>query len=90
VDAPFVLNRGIGAPLASGSTIAPPYQMHHVTGISGISTITTPTGIQPGEYLVLIFDALATLITGGNIGAGLSVGIVGQKVVLIWDGSKWY
>ena len=89
-QAPFSLSRGLGPALSSAATITPTFQVHHMTGTTGVATITGPTGIQAGEMLTLIFDGLASLLITGNIAVAMTVTGVGQKAILVWDGTKWY
>lgn len=79
---------GVGAVLASGTTIAPTNNVHHVSGTSTVSSITIPAGFI-GGCITLIPDGVWTTTTGGNI-AVASVAIVGKVLQECLDGTSWY
>jgi hypothetical protein len=83
------LLRAEGAILASGTTITPTNQIHHVSGTSTITTITTPATVITGESLFLVADGLWAISTAGNVAASVNPA-VGQAIHLIWSGTKWY
>ena len=82
---------GIGANIASATTIAPVNGIQHVTGTTAIATITTPTGMSAtkGGCLTLIADGAWTTTTAGNIFATM-VAVAGTPYFACYDGSKWY
>jgi len=86
----FKLNPGLGAGLASGSTITPTNRVHHVTGTTTIQTIGV-ANVSDGELLTMIMDGVAPLGTAGNIKAALTptVNTIVMCVYSIAD-SKWY
>lgn len=84
---------GVGAVLASASTIAPTNSIHHVSGTTQITTITAPA-IATGSNTVtigLIPDGLWSTGTSGNIALGTTA-VVSKVVWLTYDPvqSKWY
>lgn len=87
---PKTLSAGMGATLVSAATIVPTNMVHHVSGIVAVATLTNPTGIQPGEMLILIFDGLASILASGNIAVAVTIAAVSTKVILVWDGTKWF
>ena len=88
--ASFTLIHGVGPDLVAGDTVVPTNQIHHVVGNAIIHTIVTPTGVQQGEMLVLIFDGPGNgLGNKGNVNAALTVPAGKTKAILFWDGSKW-
>lgn len=84
------LASGKGADLASGTTITPTNLMHNVTGVTGISTITAPAGIQSGQMLILVPKGIIIVGTGGNVQIGVTT-VVDKALILIWDATlvKW-
>ncbi len=86
------LNQGIGAALASGTTIAPTNFITHVTGTTTIQTITVPAAFSLiGGELVLIPDGLWSTGTSGNI-AIATTGVVSKALTMRYDPitAKWY
>lgn len=82
------LRGGMGAELASATTIIPTNQVHAVSGIAAISTITAPSGIRPGDVLILIPKGLITFTATGNIAIGVTA-VVNRALILVWDGTDW-
>lgn len=82
---------GVGAAIASTTTIAPTNAVHHITGTNAIATITVPAGFPDGGRLVLIPDAAFTFTTAGNI-AKTATGVVSEAMYLTYDRTavKWY
>ncbi len=84
------LRSGVGAALASGTTIAPTNEVHHVTGTAAVVNITAPTGFLGGR-LTLVPDAAFTWTAAGNV-AVLGTAVVNKSVTFTYDAatSKWY
>jgi hypothetical protein len=77
-----------GASVASAASITPTGAVFHVTGTVAISTVALPFPGFIGR-IVMIPDALFTLVTGGNIGRAYSA-VVNVPITLTFDGIKWY
>lgn len=76
---------GMGAALASAGTITPTNVIHHVTGVTTVSTIaTTNLNLQTGDTLTLIPDGLWSTNTAGNI-ALATTGVVNKALILTYD-----
>ena len=69
-------------------TISPTAMIHHITGVGSIQTINLPYAGFTGT-MVLIPDAIFTLVTGGNI-ALAATGVVSRSLLVTYDGSSWY
>lgn len=81
---------GIGAAIASASSIAPTNLSHHVTGTAAVNSIAAPTGFS-GKGFCAIPDAVFTTTNIGNI-ALASTAVVGKQLCWTYDTgtSKWY
>ena len=79
----------VGAPVASGGTITPTGHIFHVTGTADIWVINLPVFWWTGS-ITLIPDDVFTTNTGSGVIAKSSTAIVGQPLVMTWDGAKWY
>jgi hypothetical protein len=86
----FRLNPGLGADLASASTITPTNRVHHITGTTTIQTIGA-ANVSDGELLTIIMDGVAPLGTAGNIKAALTP-TVNTIVICVYSigDSKWF
>lgn len=90
VDVVNVLNsatQGVGAVVASATTLKPTNAIHHVTGTAAIDTIVAPPGFT--GPLFLIADDGFSFTTGGNISTAGTVA-AGTEAMLIYDGATWY
>lgn len=83
---------GVGADLASATTITPTNQVHHVTGTTAVATITTPAGLPDGYALYLIPEGIFATTTAGNIGLITSATVVKRTLIMTWDRTlaKWF
>lgn len=81
----------VGANIASATTIAPTYRVHHVTGTAAIVNITLPWTDYSGT-LVLIADGLFSWTAAGNINSAGSVQSVGSCLFCTYDPAtaKWF
>jgi len=87
----FTGQLGIGAVIASATTIAPIAAIHHVSGTTDVVTITVPAACQPLSCtIVLIPDAIWHTTNAGNI-AIASTAVVSKALTLIYDpvAVKW-
>jgi hypothetical protein len=86
------LQPGVGADLASGTTITPTNQVHHVTGTTAVATITTPAGLPDGYQLTIIPEGVFATTTAGNIGLITSATVVKRTLIMTWDRAlaKWF
>ena len=82
------LRGGMGAEISSAATIAPTNQVHEVTGIAVINTITAPAGLKAGDTLILIPKGLITFGVTGNVAISVT-GVVNKALILVWNGSSW-
>jgi hypothetical protein len=78
----------MGAELASAATIVPTNQVHTVSGIAAITTITTPQGVKSGDVLILIPRGLITFTATGNIAIAVTA-VVNRALIFVWDGQDW-
>lgn len=78
---------GVGAILATAVTIAPTYPVHHISGNSGIDTITAPTGLPNGGVITLIPDTAFTTTTSGNI-AVATTAVANKPLSFTYDSGK--
>lgn len=86
------VNQGIGAALASATTIAPTNYITHVTGTTNVVNITVPSAFAlMGGELVLIPDGLWSTTNAGNI-AIATTGVVSKALTMRYDpiAAKWY
>jgi hypothetical protein len=83
-----LLGQQVGSPIASASSIAPQFGLHHVTGAATITTIVAPPHMQ-GGCITLIPDGPWSTGTGGNI-ATRTAAVLNRALIECWDGSKWY
>lgn len=82
------LNGIVGPVIASTTTIAPTYNIHHISGTAAIATITPPyIGFQ--GTIVFIPDAAFTTVTTGNILLA-STGVLNKALEMTYDGAKWF
>lgn len=70
--------------IASATTIAPTERVTKVSGTTTIQTLTVPSGLQPGESIVLIPTGLWSTNNSGNI-AIATTGVVSKALTLTWD-----
>ena len=77
--------------LPSATTITPTRNIHFVSGIIQISTITNIFGSPSSAQITLIPTGLWTTSVSGNI-ALASVAVVNRPLILTWDSgtTKWY
>lgn len=87
VTAPFH-NGNTSSIIASGGTIAPTGNIHHISGTAAIATITVPAGCTPTCQITLIPDGIFTTTTAGNISLA-STAVVNKALIMTWDGTKW-
>jgi hypothetical protein len=85
---------GQSTALASASTVAPTFPIHHVTGTTAISTITVPAACAVSGYdcnVGLIADGAWATGTSGNIAVAMTA-TVGYRYDFTYDPgtSKWY
>lgn len=79
-----------GAAVASASAIVPSGNVFHVTGTTGITSITG-TAIPSGACIKIIFDDILTMTDGSNLKmAGNFTTSADDTISLCWDGSNWY
>ena len=79
-----------GADVASASTIIPTGNLFHVTGTTGITSISG-TNIRPGTTIRMIFDGILTVTAGSNLKmAGNFTTSASDMLVMTWDGTNWY
>lgn len=83
--------QGGGAAVASAAALPlPTGNVFHVTGTTGITSITS-TNFQSGVQITLIFDAALTVTDGGNLRlAGNFVTTADDTLTLVFDGTNWY
>lgn len=83
---------GVGADLASATTITPTNAVHHVTGTTAVATITVPAGLPDGFVLSIIPEGVFATTTAGNIGLVSSATVVKRTLTMTWDASlaKWF
>lgn len=78
-----------GSPVASATTIIPTGNKFHVTGTTGITSIST-TGVNDGTEIMLIFDGVLTVTNGSNLKlAGNFTTSAWDSLCLKLDGSNW-
>jgi hypothetical protein len=89
LSVPFV-STGIGANVASASTVTPTGQTFHVTGTTTVNTINLPTATWKGP-ITIIPDGLFTTGTSGNI-ALASTAVVNKALIMTYDSNlgKWF
>jgi hypothetical protein len=82
---------GGGAAIASAATLpVPTGSVCHVTGTTGITSITT-TGLGSGVQFTLIFDGALTVTDGGNLKlAGNFTTSADDTLTLVFDGTNFY
>jgi len=83
--------RIVGPNIASATTIAPTYRIHHVTGTTAIVNITIPWEGFAGS-VTLIADAIWTWTAAGNIAVLGTVTAANGAVIFTYDPAtvKWY
>lgn len=82
---------GGGAAVASAAALPlPTGRVFHVTGTTGITSITS-TNFQAGVVITLIFDGTLTVTDGSNLNlAGNFSATAGSTLTLVYDGTNWY
>ncbi len=82
---------GGGTAVASAAALPlPTGSVFHVTGTTGITSITS-TSFQSGVMITLIFDGALTVTDGGNLKlAGNFTTTADDTLTLIYDGINWY
>jgi hypothetical protein len=88
--ATFQLNsqvQGVGAILASASTLKPTHAIHKVSGTSLIQSILAPPGFT--GPLFLIPTAGWGWGTSGNIALS-GTAMAGRLLTLVYDGTRWF
>lgn len=79
-----------GADVASAATIVPTGNLFHVTGTTGITSISG-TNIRAGTTIRMIFDGILTVTAGSNLKmAGNFTTSASDVLVMTWDGNNWY
>lgn len=79
---------GVGANVASATTITLTGGIQHVTGTTAIVTINLPRAGFTG-CATLIPDGIWTLATGGNV-AIASTAVVSRAMTVCYDGTSWF
>lgn len=74
----------VGPVIASATTIAPTYNVFHVSGTAAIVNITIPPGFPNGGTFTIIPDGAFTTTNAGNV-AIASTGVVGKALTLTYD-----
>lgn len=82
---------GGGTAVASAAALPlPTGRVFHVTGTTGITSITS-TNFQSGVVITLIFDDSLTVTDGGNLKlAGDFTATADDTLTLAYDGTNWY
>lgn len=82
---------GGGAAVASAAALpVPTGRVFHVTGTTGITSITS-TNFGAGAVITMIFDGILTVSDGNNLKlAGAFVTAADSTLTLAYDGSNWY
>jgi hypothetical protein len=82
---------GGGTAVASASALpVPTGRVFHVTGTTGITSITS-TNFQAGTVITLIFDGILTVTDGSNLKlAGNFTTAADSTLTLVYDGSNWF
>lgn len=82
---------GGGTAVASAAALPlPTGSVFHVTGTTGITSITS-TNFQSGVMITLIFDGALTVTDGGNLKlAGNFTTTADDTLTLVYDGTNWY
>lgn len=79
-----------GAAVASAAAITPAGSVFHVTGTTGITSITS-TNYAAGACTMLIFDGVVTVTDGSNLKlAGDFTSSADDTLSLCYDGTNWY
>lgn len=83
--------QGGGAAVASAAALPlPTGNVFHVTGTTGITSITS-TNFQAGVMITLIFDGALTVTDGSNLKvAGNFTTTADDTLTLVYDGTNWY
>jgi hypothetical protein len=85
-------NFGMGAAVASASTITITGNAFHVTGTTGISAISS-TNIIAGTEVTIFFDGAVTLTHGSTLklsGSTSFTTTAGTRCKFVWDGTAWW
>lgn len=83
-------NRVSGADLASDATIAPTHMHHHITGTTGIDTITPPYPEFSG-MLVLTFAGAVAVSAAGNVAIAFTSAANEMAILFFRPSSqKWH
>jgi len=82
---------GGGGALASATALpVPSAGLHHVTGVTTITSITS-TNLGSGVCIVLIFDGVLTFTDGSNLVlAGNFTTAANSTISLCYDGTSWF
>lgn len=82
---------GGGAAVASAAALpVPTGRVFHVTGTTGITSITS-TNFGAGTVITLIFDDILTVSDGNNLVlAGAFVTAANSTLTLAYDGASWF
>lgn len=81
---------GIGANVASASSISISGKIFHVTGTNNITSISA-SGISAGTEITIIFDGVLTLTDGSNLKLnGNFVTSADDTITLVYDGTNFY
>ncbi len=79
-----------GAAVASAASITPTGNLFHLTGTTGITSISG-TGVSAGTEITIIFDGVLTVTNGSNLVlAGNFTTAANSTLTLAWDGANWY
>src|SRR5574340_998865 len=86
-----ILGAGGGAAIASAATLpVPTGRVCHVTGTTNITGGITATGLEVGTVVVLFFEGVLTVSSGGNLVLDLPlVTDPGCTLTVAWDGTNW-
>lgn len=81
---------GMGANVASASSISISGKIFHVTGTNNITSIST-SGISAGTEITIIFDDILTFTDGSNLKlAGNFITSADDSITLVYDGTNFY
>ena len=81
---------GIGANVASASTISISGKIFHVTGTNTITSVSA-SGISAGTEITIIFDGILTFTDGSNLKLnGNFVTSADDTITLVYDGTNFY
>lgn len=81
---------GIGANVASASTISISGKIFHVTGTTNITSVSA-SGISAGTEITIVFDGILTFTDGSNLKLnGNFVTSADDTITLVYDGTNFY